>query len=363
MGRGAAISCALAVLCLAVLPSPAMGGSGATAEEEARARELFQHGQSEYDAGRYEEALEAWRGAYENLPLPGFLFNLGQCYRHLGRHEEALEAYRLYLKEMPEAPNRDLVEELIAEVESQWDGEEAASTKLEEEDPGAVAAEKVGEDAPPSFVEEDGGGEAAAIVEARHGASPASAQTTRSATPSRPLQGDLGPFHAHAGFAGGKLGEEYIGASVFRIGRTFGSTLEISYRHGTYSVDGDVGGGFGGLGVGAVLGSNVRFRPNIHVGRFFGTQIDGGWAMSLGADLSYAYGRYVELGFDLTTQTIAGADEEYHHYGVFLGLPSSARLPYESRPFIEDTWFWITGSIVGIVTLLSIADSVRVLTE
>ncbi|MCZ7677464.1 MAG: tetratricopeptide repeat protein [Sandaracinaceae bacterium] len=81
----------------------------------AEARRVARRASRDYNAGRYDQALEGYRRAYELVPAPGLHFNLGQCYRALGRHEEAIASFELYLRERPDAPNQELARELIRE--------------------------------------------------------------------------------------------------------------------------------------------------------------------------------------------------------------------------------------------------------
>lgn len=101
----------VAALTLATVISPPTITWGETARDQAR--EHAQQGRSLYEEGRYEEALSAYRAAFELAPAPGVLFNLGQCYRHLGDMAQALDHYERYLSEAPTAPNRPTVEALI----------------------------------------------------------------------------------------------------------------------------------------------------------------------------------------------------------------------------------------------------------
>jgi tetratricopeptide (TPR) repeat protein len=81
----------------------------------ARAADLTSEAQAHYDAGRYEEATEAYRQAYAVVPAPELLFNLGQCQRLLGRAARAVKYFEAYLRLRPNAPHRPLVEQLIEE--------------------------------------------------------------------------------------------------------------------------------------------------------------------------------------------------------------------------------------------------------
>jgi tetratricopeptide (TPR) repeat protein len=95
-------------------PASAQQGDGGT----QRARELFQRAEEHYKAERFEQALQLYSQAYKIKPLAGFLFNLGQCERQLGRCEKALVHFREFLRRLPEAPNRAMVDDLILECEA-----------------------------------------------------------------------------------------------------------------------------------------------------------------------------------------------------------------------------------------------------
>jgi tetratricopeptide (TPR) repeat protein len=89
------------------------------AEDEARARSLYLEGQRLYDVGEYERALDAFKDAYLVKPDPNFLFNIAQCHRQMGDPVGAVTEYRAYLRRLPDAPNRALVERFIADGEKE----------------------------------------------------------------------------------------------------------------------------------------------------------------------------------------------------------------------------------------------------
>ena len=81
----------------------------------ARAAEITAEAQAHYDAGRFEQAADAYRRAYAVVPAPELLFNLGQCQRQLGRPQRSVRYFEAYLRLRPDAPHRPLVEQLIEE--------------------------------------------------------------------------------------------------------------------------------------------------------------------------------------------------------------------------------------------------------
>ena len=86
-----------------------------SASDKSAAQEAFKKGQIQYNLGRFEKALEHFSTAYETMPHGAFLFNIGQCHRHLGNHEKAIFFFEGYLRNLPNAPNRSDVEDLISE--------------------------------------------------------------------------------------------------------------------------------------------------------------------------------------------------------------------------------------------------------
>lgn len=80
-----------------------------------RAKELFAKGNQHYELGELAAALALYKRAYQITPLVEFLFNIAQCHRKLGQHRDAITMYQSYLVGVPDAENRPLVEELIAE--------------------------------------------------------------------------------------------------------------------------------------------------------------------------------------------------------------------------------------------------------
>jgi tetratricopeptide (TPR) repeat protein len=101
--------------------APADAGEPApTAAEHATDTEAAEHvaqGRRMYLLGRYQEAIAEYRRAYELRADPQFLFDTAEAYRELGATEQALFYYKRYLAAAPRAPNRDLVEDRVAELE------------------------------------------------------------------------------------------------------------------------------------------------------------------------------------------------------------------------------------------------------
>lgn len=102
--------CVIALVCVLA--------SVAYADNKELAKEAYTEGKRHYDLGEYQEALEAFKKAYLNYEEPVFLFNIAQCYRQLDDKPAAIRSYKAFLRNWPKAPNRDMVERLIAELEA-----------------------------------------------------------------------------------------------------------------------------------------------------------------------------------------------------------------------------------------------------
>lgn len=62
-------------------PSPAEVAAPADKEKLARAKELFDAGAREYEAGRFVDALQAFEQAYRVVPRDGIMFSMAQAHR------------------------------------------------------------------------------------------------------------------------------------------------------------------------------------------------------------------------------------------------------------------------------------------
>jgi tetratricopeptide (TPR) repeat protein len=111
---------------LLLLAALAAGPSG-PASATARAERLTQRAITEYDGGDFDHALADAKQAYAIKPAPGLLFNLGQIQRALHHWEDAAFSYRAYLRELPDAPNRSIVEGLLREVQKKLSDDKAAN--------------------------------------------------------------------------------------------------------------------------------------------------------------------------------------------------------------------------------------------
>jgi hypothetical protein len=93
----------------------------AHADNKKLMREHFERGSALYDLGKYHDAVVEYEEAYKAKPDPALLFNIAQCYRLAHEPESALRIYRSYLRRVPNAPNREEVEQYIQTLQAQID--------------------------------------------------------------------------------------------------------------------------------------------------------------------------------------------------------------------------------------------------
>ena len=109
---------ALAVLCLVAFAPRAVFADDPTMRS---AKRHFERGEKLFALGKFDQALDEYQEAFDAKPIPDFLFNIGQCYRNLGDYQQAIFSYKKFLKLDPETPNREHVQELIADLQEKID--------------------------------------------------------------------------------------------------------------------------------------------------------------------------------------------------------------------------------------------------
>ncbi|MES1210012.1 MAG: hypothetical protein ABUS79_29090 [Pseudomonadota bacterium] len=103
-----------------IAPIGTMPPAPAPADGQATDTEVAEHvaqGRRLYLLGRYQEAIGEYRRAYELRADPQFLMDTAEAYRQLGATERALFYYERYLAAAPNAPDREIVEDRITELE------------------------------------------------------------------------------------------------------------------------------------------------------------------------------------------------------------------------------------------------------
>lgn len=100
-----------------------------------QAKKHFRQGQRMFAMGRFREALASYEKAHSLSQYPDILFNMAQCYRNLGDFESAIFHFRLYLKQKPDAENRDAVLELMEKLEEEMEMADRERDKEKREKP------------------------------------------------------------------------------------------------------------------------------------------------------------------------------------------------------------------------------------
>jgi tetratricopeptide (TPR) repeat protein len=117
---------AVMVFLVLVMAATAVAAEPAIPGDRAKARELYRRATQHYNLAEYQQALEAFKEGYRNFEDPIFLFNIGQCERQLDHKVEAVRFYRAYLRNKPDAPNRNEVNALITRLDSAIAEDQAA---------------------------------------------------------------------------------------------------------------------------------------------------------------------------------------------------------------------------------------------
>lgn len=99
----------------------------AFADNRSLAREAYKEGTRQFEIGEYKAALENFKKAYVAYEEAAFLFNMAQCQRLLGEKPEALRSYRLYLRKIPNSPNRAEIENVISSLEAAIEQDKTAT--------------------------------------------------------------------------------------------------------------------------------------------------------------------------------------------------------------------------------------------
>lgn len=106
---------ARSLLVLAILGAPAFASAQEpTAEQRAQARTLYTQGQTEFAAHHYQQALDAFQGAFRQVPNPVVLLGVASAQEQLGQREEARLTLERYLILRPDAPDRAAIATRIA---------------------------------------------------------------------------------------------------------------------------------------------------------------------------------------------------------------------------------------------------------
>lgn len=108
--------------------APAKAHGARSSVDDQEARDLFKLGKQAFDEARFERALKYFKDAYDLSGRPGLLSNIGTALDRLRRDQEAIDTYRQYLTEVPDAPNREVIEERVRVIEAAMSKNAAPTT-------------------------------------------------------------------------------------------------------------------------------------------------------------------------------------------------------------------------------------------
>lgn len=102
-------------ICALALASLSASSLALGAEPSAEARRLYAEGKAQYAQGHYAEAADLFGQSYALSESPALLFNMAQAHRLAGPEHcaDAVTLYKSYLLALPEAENKNEVEERL----------------------------------------------------------------------------------------------------------------------------------------------------------------------------------------------------------------------------------------------------------
>lgn len=129
----------LLVLLAALVAPPAF----AQTEGDPRARELYENGALLYEEGDYENAVIAWKEAYELSGRPLLLYNIANALERIGEWQEAHDCLNRYRAYAP-AEERDTLDRRMRAIERRLDDkrDDDAADREQAEREAAEAAER-----------------------------------------------------------------------------------------------------------------------------------------------------------------------------------------------------------------------------
>lgn len=137
--RSATSALLVGLVVLWAAPVGAAAKAAAPKKDVAAAKAAFGKGKKDFEAGRFEKAVEQYEKAYALSGMPAILFNLGQCHKKLGNWEKAVDHFQRFLAEAPKPiPNEALAKQLLEE--SRVKLAEAAAKKPKGQEPVAKVA-------------------------------------------------------------------------------------------------------------------------------------------------------------------------------------------------------------------------------
>lgn len=125
----------LFALCIAVAMLATTSAFAQSADSLKKAQAAFDTAQTDYVAGKFDEAAAGFQEAYAARAFPQFLYNVGASYHMKGKktsdvaaYKKAVEFYKRYLAEEPNATDKAKVEKAIGVLDDEIKRLEGAGT-------------------------------------------------------------------------------------------------------------------------------------------------------------------------------------------------------------------------------------------
>jgi hypothetical protein len=107
-----------------------------------QAKVHYRQGMAFHQSGRYDDAIQEYRAAYELIPQPELLFDIAQAYRLKGDRSTAIEYYRRYLDVAPNGRVHDKARAHLASLIHTLEIEEAVAARNKPTPPAPGAAQQ-----------------------------------------------------------------------------------------------------------------------------------------------------------------------------------------------------------------------------
>ncbi len=108
----------LAVACALATPSLVQAQQCTQADED-RAFALYSESRTDYQQGRFEDAIDRLEHAYTICPIPVLLYNLARSHEANGDLEMAIDVYERFLRVEPETEDRAGITRRVATLREQ----------------------------------------------------------------------------------------------------------------------------------------------------------------------------------------------------------------------------------------------------
>lgn len=141
-------------------------------------RASYQKALSQYDEGRFDEALANFKEAYQRRQMPWLLVNIGRAAQRLGRASEAIQYYERYKKAEPniDAENEKRINKYIEQARALLEQTPEQQTIPVPSKPPETTTPEAGTSKPPEAVKPTGEAQLGLVTPAPKGDAPPAAQ-------------------------------------------------------------------------------------------------------------------------------------------------------------------------------------------